>query len=347
MGICGSFYSIYQLCLGLRRRGHRVFLGINKDSELRKIGDVQIFFHQIKNRFDIKEAKKLTQFVKNEAIQIVNTQLSLDGYTAILAKRLYGMRAKVILNRRTMPLSQGGPIQGLFYLMGADKIVAVSKAVKTSLIKRGIPPYIISVVHNGISEERKRIVNENEIEKLKNKFDIKKNDKIIGVISRRKKQEEVIGALKFLPEDIKVLFIGIEKDFSLSHLVKNLGIKNQIYYTGFQKDVAPYYKIISLNIVPSVTEGLSQTILESLLYEVPVVATNAGGNPEIIRDGENGFLYKYKNTKELAAKIKILFEDRELRNSIIANGKRTVREDFNMENTVSGIEKIYFSLLQN
>lgn len=60
----------------------------------------------------------------------------------------------MVLTRRTMPSSSGGPIQGLFYALGSDRIVAVSRAVKRGLVVRGVPPWSIVVINNGIPMER-------------------------------------------------------------------------------------------------------------------------------------------------------------------------------------------------
>lgn len=344
----GATNSISYLLSGLISRGHKVYLAARRESEIYKRfkgTGVEVFPLNIRGRFDFKSAKLLARFLNQNSIDVINTQSSFDGYAAIYAKRFYKAQSKVVLTRRTMPLSAGGPIQGFFYA-SANRIIAVSNGVKNGLIKRGIPPWIISVVHNGIPLNRFENVRAEDVNRLRRRLRIDKTDKVVGVICRRKNQEDVLYALKYLPQDIKVLFLGIEEDENLSRIKQKLKLKHYIRYIGFQREIEPYYRLLDLSVLPSLIEGLSQTILESFLSNVPVVATKAGGNPELIWDGENGFLYNAGDAETLASKINLLLTNRKLKQRIVRNALQTVKNEFNIERTIDGIENIYYDLIE-
>ncbi|HDH99790.1 MAG: hypothetical protein DRP94_00975 [Candidatus Latescibacterota bacterium] len=342
----GSVNSVVYLSIGLARRGHKVYLGAREESEIYRLlkdSEVEVFPLNLRGRLDVEGAKELARFLELNMIDVVNAQSSLDGYAAIYARRLWRARAKVVLTRRTMPSSSGGPVQGLFYALGSDRIVAVSRAVKRGLVARGVPPWSIVVIHNGIPLDRFEGVSQGDVERLRARLGIGE-EKVIGVVSRRKRQEELIEALKFLPKDVRVLFLGIGEDVKLSKLARKLGVDDRIAYLGWQEDVRPYYSVMSVSVLPSTTEGLSQTILESMLCGVPVVATRAGGNPEVIEDGRNGFLYDPGDSRTLARRIEVLLEDEDTRRRIIQEAKRTVVKRFDIERTIDETERLYYTL---
>jgi hypothetical protein len=107
-----------------------------------------------------------------------------------------------------------------------------------------------------------------------------------------------------------------------------------------------FYPLFHVKILSSITEGLSQALLEAMALGIPVIATHAAGNPELITDGENGFTFRDGNVAELAAKIQTLHSDREIRQKFITNGKITALEDFSIENTIKRHEKLFNRLIQ-
>lgn len=344
----GATNSISYLLSGLTRRGHKVYLGARRESEIYKKfkgTGVEVFPLYIRGRFDLKGAKLLARFLNQNSIDVINSQSSFDGYAAVYAKRFYKAQSKVVLTRRTMPLSVGGPIQGLFYA-SANRIIAVSNGVRNALIRRWVPPWIISVVYNGIPLNRFKNVRTEDVNKLRRRLRIDKTDKVVGVICRRKNQEDVLYALKYLPQEIKVLFLGIDEDENLFRIRQKLRLKHYIRYISFQLEIGPYYRLLNVSVLPSLIEGLSQTVLESFLSNVPVVATRAGGNPELVRDGENGFLYNTGDAETLASKINLLLSNRKLKQRIVRNAVQTVKNEFNIERTIDRVENIYNDVVE-
>lgn len=103
------------------------------------------------------------------------------------------------------------------------------------------------------------------------------------------------------------------------------------------------YKEADIFILPSTIEGFGMVFLEAMNYGLPVIGSNVGGIPEIIDDGKNGFLVDPENPKEIAEKIRIIFEDEALRNKISENAYKRVG-DFPLSKMVDETIKVYKNL---
>jgi glycosyltransferase involved in cell wall biosynthesis len=131
----------------------------------------------------------------------------------------------------------------------------------------------------------------------------------------------------------------------LEELAAKLGLGNRAVFLGERYDIAAVLASSAISVLPSMSESLSNSIMESMAAGVPVVACRVGGNGELIRDGENGFLVSPGNADELADRIDQLVRDAELRQSFGA----TVRKDaqrFTVDKIAGEYEKLYLSLLE-
>jgi len=101
---------------------------------------------------------------------------------------------------------------------------------------------------------------------------------------------------------------------------------------------------IDIFVYPSWHEGFGRSIMEALAMEKAVVATNVGGIPDLIKDGENGFLVLPHNPQELAQKIKELMEDKELRNEFGKAGREWVSKNFEWEDGIKKFANLFLEL---
>ena len=120
-----------------------------------------------------------------------------------------------------------------------------------------------------------------------------------------------------LKNDIIVLVIGIsensEDSNSLRQLIAEAGLNRKIMSLGIRNDINDILNISDIYLQPSRTEGLSLSIMEALNYSLPVIGTRVGGIPEIVHEGENGYLFEKENVEELSDRIEILVNNREVR----------------------------------
>lgn len=348
--LAGSTHSISYLASGLAAKGHQIFVGCRKESMLYRLIEnsmakpVPMTFG---SRFSIANILQIRDAVNRWRIQIINAQSSYDRYTSVFAKFLFRLPVKVVHTRRQISASVGGFLQNLVYVKGADLVIAVSQAVKTSLIRNGIPNHHIQVVYNGTPASKYDAVDPHKVAGLKMRFNLERSDFVIGCVSRMKRQEQILKALSLLPFRTKVIFVGIKPWQEASALLDPIKDRHDINFVGevTAVDALNFYKIFSVKILPSTIEGLSQSLMEAMTLGVPVIATNYGGNPELIQHGVNGFLFEDNNIQELAEQIIQLYNQPGLAEKLAKNGRSTVLRQFMIEKTIEHYEEVFSDLL--
>lgn len=348
--MAGSTNSISFLAKGLAERGHYIYLGIRKESllwELVEGSKVHRIPMTFKGKFDLKNWKQIRDAVKEHNIQLINAQSSHDRYTSIFSNKLYALRIKIVHTRRQMPDSIGGPIQRFLYNEWTDGIVAVSEQVKEALVKLGFKESGIKTIHNGTPTDKYKNIDLQKVEQLRGKFDISERDFVLGCVARIKNQIQILKALKLIEKPLKMIFCGIEATEEMKDIIASYTTPHQVYFEGHVngEDILPYYKVFDTNILASTMEGLSQSLLESMALETPVIATAYAGNLDLIENGVNGLLFTDGDIQKIAELISQLREDGALRQKLIANGKVTALQKFNIENTISYYEEYFQSLI--
>ena len=349
-GIAGSTMSITYLAKGLAEKGHGVFIGIRKEMpiwDLVEHPQVTRIPMRIKGKLDFENWREIRDTVRAHNIHIINSQSSYDRYTSLFANWFYKLNTKVIHTRRQMPLSMGGFFQNWLYNKKTAGVVAVSSPVKDALVKIGIKENHVKVIPNGTPSEKYENLDENLISRLYQKYDIREGEFVIGCISRPKEQEQILEALKLIDTPVKMIFAGISAEERYTRHLKDFKVEHKVFFEGRipAEEALHHYKIFTINILASTMEGLSQSLLESMALGTPVIATAFAGNLDLVRHGENGLLFENGDVDQLADHIKTLLKDKTLRNQLIAGGKTTALETFNIKNTIKNYEDYFLSLL--
>ncbi len=199
----------------------------------------------------------------------------------------------------------------------------------------------IEVVPNGV-----------DINKFKSQISNLKNteEKILITASRLVKKnaiDDVIKALQYLPENVKFLILGEgEEKEKLKNLVRELKVENRVEFLGFidHSEMMKYFEKADIFIRLSLSEGLGNSFLEAMAAGLPVIATPVGGIPDFLRDGETGLFCEVRNPKSIAEKVKLLLENKELRNKIIANAKEMVIKNYDWNLIAEKMGKIFNKL---
>ena len=143
-----------------------------------------------------------------------------------------------------------------------------------------------------------------------------------------------------LKNDIIVLVIGIsensEDSNSLRQLIAEAELNRKIMSLGIRNDINDILNISDIYLQPSRTEGLSLSIMEALNYSLPVIGTRVGGIPEIVHEGENGYLFE----KENADRIEILVNNREVR-EMMGRKSKVISSRFTLADGVEKLASIY------
>ncbi|MEQ8807818.1 MAG: glycosyltransferase family 4 protein [Imperialibacter sp.] len=349
--MAGSTNSISFLALGLAKKGHNVYVGCRRESLLYALlenSDVNLVPMKFRGRFSLKDVLFLKQVVQQHNIHIINAQSSKDRYISIFTRWLLAKKVIVVHTRRQRPRSMGGSIQNWFYVKGTDKVVVVGDELKKVFTENGYPPDHLEVIYNGTPASQYDVVHSEKVEELRTRFGMKKGDRVIGCVSRMKEQPQLIQALSLLPSDIKVVFAGI-KPGSLDKWIDTYGIKNEVIYAGLldRTEVLNVYKLFQVNVLTSTMDGFGLVLVEAMALEVPVVATNAYGIKDVVKNEVNGLLFENGDISGLARQIMRTFDDDSLRNTLIQNGKKTAFETFSIQKTIDHYEDFFNALIDN
>jgi len=267
---------------------------------------------------DIKSIFPMRRLLKELKPDIVHTHASLS---ARISARLVG-KSKIIYTRHCAYPSSAFMTSGPGRLIGritaklfSDKVIAISEAVKENLTETGVPESMIKVMMNGV--EPMTILNDNEKSAVRKNYNIDTGEKVAGMVGRLEpvKGHEffIKAAKKCIDKGIKIKFIiagsgGIETD--LKELAENLGISDKVIFTGFLDDVSTVVNIMDVFVNASYgTEASSIAMLEAMSLGKPVIATNYGGNPYQVRNGETGVLVPIKDETALSDAITQLLDD--------------------------------------
>lgn len=320
-------------------------------SELKSTPVKIIQIDGLKNKsLDFKAFFKLIKILRAEKPDVVHTHAS--SIARLAARFVKG--TKIVYTRHSVfPVSEkikhgiGRWLYKTSNELLTDRIIAVAEAAKENLTDGGIDESIIDVILNGV--EKIPETTEEERSKLKNKYGIKADEKVIGILARL---EEVKGHEYFIDSAKIILDAGIKAKFlilgtgseeeKLKQKVKSMGLEDKIIFTGFIKNVKDFVNIFDVQVNCSYgTEATSLALLEGMSIGVPAVVTNYGGNPGVIKDGENGFLVPIKSPQETAnAIIKILTDDK-LREKLKEKSIEIFNEKFTVEVYTKNIEEEY------
>ena len=202
-------------------------------------------------------------------------------------------------------------------LRAADRVITVCEAFRSRLIACGVRPDRVRILHNAVGATRPTSAAERT--QLRARLGVRSDEALIlsiGRLSHEKGHADLLGAvalLRSLGREWKLVLVGTGPNrHALEELARARGISARVRFAGFQADVSPFYAIADVLVLPSHSEGSSNVLLEAMMAGVPIVATAAGGNPEIVLDGQTGLVVRVGDLPGLAAAITRMLQEREL-----------------------------------
>lgn len=172
-----------------------------------------------------------------------------------------------------------------------------------------------------------------------------------GRLSREKGHRVLLEAFalleKMLPGQSMQLVLlgeGREESFLKAH-ARRLGIESRACFAGFQTKPASWMKVMDCLVHPSLSDGSPNSVLEAMLLGVPVIASNVGGVPEIVENGQTGLLVEPGQPSALAEAMKKMVRSASLRRQLAADAKYHVQENFSPRRQRTLLEMLYKILL--
>jgi len=237
-------------------------------------------------------------------------------------------------------------------LRRVDGIISVSHGQKKKLENFGIKRNESWVVHNAVSVNNIDLLKKDYKQQILEKFNLPK-DAILAVtagrLSPEKGHEFLVEAASKLKEYKNLYYIfageGVCRE-KLENKAEHLNIISQCRFIGFWKDILNLFNIMDFFVLPSLTEGLPNVILESFSLKKSVVATDVGGVSELLKNKENGLLVPACNSDLLAEGISSLYKSELLRKKMGDSGYNTVSNYFSFEKQKKSLEDIYLNILE-
>ncbi len=233
-----------------------------------------------------------------------------------------------------------------------NRLIAVGPQVRDDLVELGVAPAEkFSVIRLGIDLES-RVLTADRRAEFRHLFGIPEDRFVVGWIGRMtaiKRVPDILAAFKALRDrgvEATLCLVGDGPDRdAVEQLASDLGIVRDILFVGYQRDVAPYYAFFDAFLLPSANEGTPVVAIEALASERPVVATRVGGVPDVVDDGEDGFLVEVGDIPALADRLEQLARDPELRARMGKAGRERVVPRYRVERLVDDVDTLYRELL--
>jgi glycosyltransferase involved in cell wall biosynthesis len=307
------------------------------------------------DRFPLAQARRLKQIrrlAKRYKPNVVHAYFFWPIVYARLLKQM-GLVRWVVENREDQGFGWGRSEYALLKLTrrATDAMICVSEGVRQAVLeKEAVDGRRVSVVHNGIDVSVRR---DGSRQAMRDELGLSRNHLVVGMVANFNRP--VKGVTYFLDAiplilasvpDARFLIVGRGKEQrTLVSKAERLGVAGAILFAGYCENVDDYYAAMDVSVLTSLSEGLSITLLESMSFGLPVVATRVGGNPEVVVDGETGYLVPPKDAEAFAAKVIRLLQNPALRRRMGDAGRKRVEERFRIEHAAAGYLRVYDQVL--
>jgi len=308
-----------------------LFVVCSKDSSMEtfcKHSDIPFYSMPKRAGLNFRIANKLAQMCKKEKFTCMHTHDAHAHTHTFLSAILFGNTTPLIVSRRVdFPIQKNWLSRLKYNHASVKKILCVSEAIYSIIAEDLSDHQKIHVVYDGINVEKFN----SPKPKLRKELGLSSDHFIVGNTSALADHKDYFTFLKvadrFIENNIDTHFVIIgegpmENEIkSFSSTLKN---RSNIHFVGFRNDVSEILSELNVFLITSKTEGLGTSILDALAAKVPVVATKAGGIPEIIKDEQNGLLCDVGDIQSIVTSVTRMKADLIFRKRIIDNGRQSV-----------------------
>jgi glycosyltransferase involved in cell wall biosynthesis len=285
--------------------------------------------------FDTNLIKKIRQAIKNNQVDIIHCHQYTPWVYGVIAaaftktKVIFTEHGRFYPDSSTWKRKLINPILNLF----TNHVTAISKATKQALTEfENIPAKYIEVIYNGISPLQIDTKNTHE---LRTKLNIPNNHVILGTVARFDPIKNHTMMLKAFSKALiqqpncTLLIVGDgEERKNIEQCITDLKIDKNVILAGYEPKPAKHIALMDVFLLSSLSEGTSMTLLEAMSIGKPCIVTDAGGNPEIIINSENGFVTKNDDADEFAQAILTLLVNPEEMTKFGKNSKTIFNQLF-------------------
>jgi len=346
----------------LAEKGHEIhFITSSLPFRLNKMYH-NIYYHQVEVNqysvfqyapYDIALASKIAEVAVRENLDVLHVHYAIPhAVCAILAREMSGRDLKIVTTLHGTDITVLGYDSSLsdairFGIEKSDAVTAVSNSLVAQTYDLIKPNKAIRCIYNFVDDRVYQYGSSN----LRKGYHIESHEKVLIHVSNFrtvKRVPDVVRAFAKVSVKIpaKLLLVGDGPEMKVvSDLVNELGIREKVLFLGKQENLEELYAISDVMLLLSEKESFGLVALEAMACGVPCIGTNTGGIPEVITDGENGYICKLGDIEEIANKAIQLLSDSSLYQNFVSNSVRTAKEKFSAEKIVSEYEEVYNQVL--
>ncbi len=353
----GSVVQMYQLGRGLSRRGHRVAVISREAGDVpgRARADGVAFLPlPLRHEFDFASARALARIIEERQVDVIHVHKGIAHSVALFSTLFSKRRPVLVVNRGvSFPLDAFNRIK---YHFRMDAVVTVCKDIQRVIVRSGrLPAEKVNVVYAGVDLS---VFDPAKADgaKIRKEWGIADGDFLVVQVGARewKGWRDLVAATALLADEfprLKTAIVACE-DESKKEEVRGFaeqslpGLGSRILTIGFRTDMPDV--LASADAVADLSYeglGITGTLREAMALARPVVASAAGGNPELVQDGESGLLVPPRDPPALAAALRHLLLDRALGVRLGRAGRERVEKGFSSEVRLDRIEALYRRLI--
>lgn len=361
----GAQRQLVELALGLDKKEFQVMVvpleaGGPLEVELKDQPGICVHALNRSRKYDlISPTASLAKLMRSHRIQIVQPFITPATLYGLVAAFMNRTPIRIVTERcgGRQNTGLGNRIYRFFedqLTRTADLAIANSEAGRRYLHERGVNPEITRVVYNGVNQQR-LVANPAKSLAIRKSLNVPNDGVLLGNVSRHvaaKRIDLLIKATEVLLKEfpnIRLALVGDGPDHSdLKALTKSLGIAAHVEFLGSHLEVAPFIDCFDVAVLSSVDlEGCSNFLLEAMGMGKPVVASDFGGNSELVVEGENGYIVPSGNLEALVKALRGVIVNKELRRSMGEQGRKMVQTRFSLAGMVESYRNTYLKLAQS
>jgi len=347
------------LAAGLRERGHDaeiacVFEEGRLGDEIRLKG-IPLESLNLSKGWGLVNLFKIWQWLRGKRIDVLHTYLFGFDFFGIFPARLLKVPL-IVSSRREIALWQKGKHLLLVKLgnLFVDRIICCSKAVREWVNKKEkVALQKTCVIRNGVDLSRFQSASDSSKKaEIRKEFGIPLESPLIGTVANLSVEKgypyliEAAGIVLREKPEARFLFVGggplLEEMKQRAKTDPNSG---KIIFTGHRSDIPDLMAAMDVFVLSSLIEGFPNVLLEAMAMGKPVVATETGGIPELIRSGTDGILVPPQNGESLAKAILSYLNNSGMAKNYGENAKNKIAREFSLERMLNQYEEFYQSLL--
>ena len=344
----GGQNQVRYTVLGLRAIGHRAALVADPQGELfRRMSEgLDLVPLTTRNEIDLAAAWRLSRVLKQLRPDVVHAHDPRAVAMAATALSIAAPRPRpALVASRRIEYPVGRNSFSSWKYAQVDCFLAISRAVKDRLIADHIPASKIEVVHEGVDVERiVALPNGN----LHAALYLPTHSPIVGTVGAlvaQKAHHTLIDTAAIVVKqvsDVRFVILGEgELRPQLEKQIKHLHLERHVFLAGFRADVLELLKDVDVFALSSTHEGMCTSLVDAMAAEKPAVATSVGGVPEVLADGESGYLVPARDAEALAVRIVQLLKDPGLRRRMGSAALERARRLFTVERMVQETAAAY------